>query len=81
MFSDLHSDEPLTPGKSFSYEQLLTGLERSGASNQTFTTKMVALYFDISVYKARYCLNLLCSQGLVERSENQRGKKVEWILR
>ncbi|MEX9584474.1 FaeA/PapI family transcriptional regulator [Proteus vulgaris] len=64
----------------FSYEQLLIGLENIGASNTTFSTKAVALYFGISVYKARYCLNLLCTQGLVERSENQRGKKVEWTL-
>lgn len=77
----MHSDETLTPGKHFSYEQLLIGLEQLGVSNQVFSTKLVAVHFGISVYKARYCLNLLCSQGLIERSENQRGKKVEWVLR
>ena len=73
--------ETLGTGQRFTYEQLLIGLEHLGASNQVFSTKMVALYFDISVYKARYCLNLLCSQGFVERSENQRGRKVAWVLR
>lgn len=76
----MYSEDTPAPGKPFTYEQLLTGLEQLGTSG-SFTTKMVALYFDVSVYKARYCLNLLCSQGLVERSENQRGKKTEWTLR
>ena len=73
--------ETLGTGQRLTYEQLLVGLEQLGTTNQPFSTKTVALYFGISVYKARYCLNLLCSLGLVERSENQRGRKVVWTLR
>lgn len=73
--------ETIAFGQCFSYEQLLSGLEELEALNQPFSTKMVALYFGVSVYKARYCLNMLCSQGLLERSENQRGRKVTWRLR
>lgn len=73
--------ETQSSGKCFTYEQLLAGLEQLGIAHQSFSTKAVALYFGISVYKARYCLNLLCSSGFVERSENQRGRKVVWTLR
>lgn len=72
--------ETLGSGKCFTYEQLLAGLEQLGITHQSFSTKTMALYFGISVYKARYCLNLLYSLGLVERSENQQGRKVVWTL-
>lgn len=45
--------ETIAFSQRFSYEQLLSGLEQLGALNQPFSTKMVALYFGVSVYKAR----------------------------
>ncbi|EGT3611713.1 hypothetical protein FAP59_19270 [Morganella morganii] len=64
----------------FSYEQLLSFLAEQGSSGQPFTTKSVALYFGISVYQARYHLGVLHEQGMIERSNLQRGRKIEWVL-
>ncbi|EGT3611042.1 hypothetical protein FAP59_15725 [Morganella morganii] len=64
----------------FSYERLLSFLEEQGTSDQPFTTKTVALYFGISVYQARYHLGNLHEQGMIERSDQQPGRKTEWVL-